>query len=137
MKEAFFIDSSFFFALVDKSNQSHPRVKKLYQQLAPSCLTTNYVFAETLSLITKRLGKHVGVVFAKGIQASRQIELIAVGRRQEQQALEMYKRYQDKDFDYIDAMSFVLCREFAIQRVLTFDHHFIQMGFECLPGGDE
>ncbi len=83
--------------------------------------------------MTKRLGKQVGVVFAKGLQSSQQIDVVSAEPKHEKQALEMYEHYQDKDFDYIDAISFVLCKALSIKRVLTFDHHFIQMGFVCLP----
>lgn len=83
--------------------------------------------------MTKRLGKQVGVVFAKGLQSSEQIDIVSAEPKHEKQAFEMYERYQDKDFDYIDALSFVLCKEFSIKKVLTFDRHFTQMGFVCLP----
>lgn len=132
MTETFFIDSSFFFALVDKRNQVHPQVKKLIQKLPPSHVTSNYIFAESLSLITKRLGKDIGILFAKGLKTSATIDVVSLETSQEQKALETYTKYRDKDFDYIDATSFVLCQELGIQKVLTFDHHFAQMGFVCV-----
>jgi predicted nucleic acid-binding protein len=129
VKERFFIDSSFFFSLVDQKNLAHEQSKELLQKLPPFYITSNYVFAETLSLITKRLGKQTGVLFARSLQSSQQIDLIVADSKQEKQALEMYEKYDDKDFDYIDAISFILCKAFSIRRVLTFDHHFAQMGF--------
>ncbi len=40
---------------------------------------------------------------------------------------------RDKDFDLIDASSFVICKKRAIQCVATLDSHFKQMGFITVP----
>ena len=132
MKEKYFIDSSFFFALVDKRNLAHETSKELFQKLPSAYITSNYIFAESLSLMTKRLGKEVGILFAKSLQSSGQIDIISADAKQEHRALKMYEEYLDKDFDYIDSVSFTVCKDFSIRKVLTFDHHFTQMGFTCL-----
>lgn len=91
------------------------------------------VIAETISLITKCIGKHAGIQFAETIEGSRIIQIVYADELLTKAALKLYKKYTDKDFDLIDATSFVLCKERKIKQVLTLDRHFSQMGFETLP----
>jgi hypothetical protein len=48
------------------------------------------------------------------------------------QALKVYKDYQDKAWGLIDCVSFVVMLEKGITQVLTFDKHFSQAGFQRL-----
>ncbi len=99
----------------------------------PPLLTSNLVISETVSLITKRIGKHAGIQFATSLEDSRIIQIIYVDESLTRTALKLFRKYADKDFDLIDATSFVLCKERKIKQVLTLDKHFAQIGFETLP----
>ncbi|WP_231599244.1 type II toxin-antitoxin system VapC family toxin [Crocosphaera watsonii] len=47
-------------------------------------------------------------------------------------AIELYKKYQDKQWGLVDCVSFVVMEENNINKALTFDKHFIQAGFQAL-----
>jgi predicted nucleic acid-binding protein len=45
------------------------------------------------------------------------------------EALDLYHRYQDKDWTLTDSTSFLIMRERGITEALTADRHFEQPGF--------
>lgn len=128
-----FIDSSVLFLFAGPSSTQRKYIHDYLLQEHPPLITTNIVVAETLSLITKRINKHTGIQFLEIIEKSQILKIIYANETLTQTALRLYRKYTDKDFDLIDATSFVLCKERKIKQVLTLDKHFSQMGFEMLP----
>ncbi|EKD42485.1 MAG: nucleic acid-binding protein contains PIN protein [uncultured bacterium] len=133
MKPQWFIDSSALFAWMDASSREGKKIESLLGPMDHSLITTNLVFAETISLITKRVSKLAGVQAGQSIFASKLVHLSYLDLKTQQEAWKMYVKYKDKDFDFIDATSFVFCQQNKIKEVLTLDHHFTQMGFKILP----
>lgn len=131
--EQCFIDSSAFFALADQSSKSGEKIKSFLLENQLSLLTTNFILAETISLITKRIGKHEALKTGEKILSSHTIGLSYVDEASQKEAWNMFKHYKDKDFDLIDATSFVFCRKQKIKEVITLDYHFAQMGFKVIP----
>ena len=91
------------------------------------------VFAETISLLTKRVGKHKGIEMGERILESDIIRLVYLDEGIQRDAWQLCKKYKDKDFDFIDAASFVFCQKQGIKEALTLDRHFSQMGFKVYP----
>jgi predicted nucleic acid-binding protein len=46
--------------------------------------------------------------------------------------LQLHRERQDKDWSLTDCISFIVTRRREIQHALTYDHHFVQAGFEAL-----
>lgn len=133
MKSHIFVDSSAFFAWMDSSSPEGSAIETILLTQKYSLATTNLIFAETLSLITKRIGKRMAVQVGQSILASDLIRLVYLDQKTQQEAWKMFLKYKDKDFDFIDATSFTFCHQNKIKEVLTLDHHFSQMGFRKLP----
>lgn len=49
-------------------------------------------------------------------------------RQDEEWAKEILFRYEDRNFSFADAVSFVVMERLGIQYAFTFDHHFVQDG---------
>ena len=43
--------------------------------------------------------------------------------------IDIFERYDDKDFSFTDCVSFVVMQENGIKEAFAFDEHFNQMGF--------
>lgn len=128
-----FIDSSAIFVMGDRSSEEGEEIEKFLLARRTPLVTTNFILAETLSLVTKRIGKAKGIEVGEKVLASGIIRLVYLEESLQREAWEFYKKYRDKDFDFIDATSFVYCQQRGIKEVMTLDHHFTQMGFTIFP----
>ncbi len=133
MSQELFLDSSALFAFVDRDQKSGATVVSYLKEIRRPLITTNLIFAESLSLITKRLGKKVGIETGLTLRKSEFARVITLDEAIRDEAWALYQKYQDKDFDFIDATSFIFCRRRKINEVLTLDRHFQQMGFVVVP----
>jgi len=54
-----FVDTSAFYALLDRDDRNHQKAKKKWAEIleaTPALVTSNYVLVETLALLQSRLG---------------------------------------------------------------------------------
>ena len=65
VKDAIFVDTSAWYATVDKSDRDHRAAVAKIQNLDRPLLTSNYIFDETLTLIKTRLGSSLAVQFGE------------------------------------------------------------------------
>ncbi len=128
-----FVDTSAFYALADKKDPAHSRALHFLEQNDLPLLTTNYIFAESLSLLTKRLGKAIALQFGSGLKASELIRLFYLSPDYEEAAWKEFLKYRDKDFDFIDSTCFAVMEKQGIETAFSFDRHFAQRGFQILP----
>ena len=132
MKQVF-ADTSAFYALVDKKDPAHARALDFFEVNEFPLLTTNYVFAESMSLITKRLGKATAIRFGESLRASELIRIFHLTPEYEDAAWKEFLRYRDKEFDFVDSTGFALMSKQDIDTAFSFDRHFAQRGFRLVP----
>lgn len=93
--------------------------------------TSNFVLAETHGLLLRRANRALALaVIQRIIRGTISIERISPA--EEQQAVEIIARYDDKDFSYTDTTSFAVMERLGIDTAFTFDRHFAQYGFRTL-----
>src|SRR4051812_40970194 len=105
---AAFLDSSAFYALADPQDANNAAAKRIAQRLHAErwrLITTNFIRAEAHALLLNRLGHRVADRFLQETSAT---TLIRVTEADEERALALIARYQDKDFTLTDATSFVV-----------------------------
>ena len=132
-----FIDTGAFLALEDESDQYHEAALQFREQVLRKgryeMITTSYILDETLTLIRFRISIKASIDFSKKIRKSRVVKIVQVSWEIEEKALDIFERYDDKDFSFTDCISFVVMREMGIKEVFAFDQHFSQMGFVQKP----
>lgn len=128
-----FIDSGAFYALTDARDPEYKIAKKFYQEYRGTFLTTAFVFAETMSLLTKRLGKQVAVQVGEGIRQSPRFRIDEIDFQVREQAWQLFSSRKDKKYDLIDCLSFAVMESFGIDQAFGFDRHFVQHGFKLMP----
>lgn len=131
-----FVDTSAFYALADKSDSNHKKAATFQNSLLKAktpLLTTNYVISETYTLIRTRLGHAAAVRVIEGIKESDLVEIVHVPIGLEEEAWDILKSQADKDYSYVDAVSFVVMGSRKLSDAFTFDEHFQQYGFEGRP----
>ena len=137
MLSRIFIDTGAFLALEDESDQYHEEALKFREQVLRKkryeMITTSYTLDETLTLIRFRIGIKASIDFSKKIRKSKVVKIVRVSREIEAKALDIFERYEDKDFSFTDCVSFVVMWEMGIKEAFAFDEHFNQMGFIRKP----
>jgi hypothetical protein len=96
-------------------------------------VTTDYVVAETLTLLRFRLGLDAAQNWWHSIANSKRVQRELIDEQRAERAREIFFRYRDKNFSFTDCTSFAVMRELRLRAALTTDRHFRQAGFDLLP----
>lgn len=125
-----FIDTSAFYALLDRDDIHHPRAKKTWTELLKAVhtlVTSNYVLVETSALLQNRLGIEAIRAFHDDILPLINIEFVASGTHQSGVAVLLSA--SRRDLSLVDCVSFEVMRTSGINTVFAFDKHFKEQGF--------
>ncbi len=129
-----FVDSSGFLPLISARDSLHEEASAIWQRLIEerwSAYTTNFVVAEAHALILRRLGHYHATSFLREMATS-STTIVRATSEDEQQARELLDRYDDHDFSYTDALSFVVMGRLGLGSAFAFDHHFEEYGLTIL-----
>ena len=131
-----FVDTGAWYALADSSDQYHDEAVKIYPKLLGNyhpLKTTNLIVAETHILIRRCIGYQAAIAFLENIASSPRVVKIYSDRMFEDRAESILWQYQDQDFSYTDAVSFVVMKQYGITEAFSFDKHFVTAGFTLIP----
>jgi len=126
-----FVDTSGIVAALNTKDKYHKEARAVFQRLATERCTlvvTNYIRAETHALLLARADRTLALRFLE--ESSWAIEWVEP--RDEKRAVDILRRFQDKDFSLTDATSFVVMERLEIKEAVSFDRHFAQYGLKTL-----
>lgn len=129
-----FIDTSGFIAVLDKDDASHTAAAKTWVDILTSeetLVTTNYVLVETSALVQNRLGMKAIKLFQEDIVPALRIEWI--DQTAHYAAMGIILAAERKKLSLVDCVSFETMRLLGVTTAFTFDKHFKEQGFVCLP----
>jgi uncharacterized protein len=107
--------------------------------LADFVVTTNHVVAETVTLLRRGAGHDPRARHDLAVRVGRQLFAEVFGQvhhatvDDEHSALAYLARHQDKDYSFVDCLSFVIMDRLAIREALAVDGDFAHR-FVALPG---
>ena len=129
------IDTSALHALNYARDNNHARAVTYFKSLAGRVkpILTEYVFVETMNLTKARLGPEYAIAFGRQLKASQTFYQLILTDLDKQAAWEIFEKYEDKPWSYVDCSLLAVARRLEIKRVFAFDHHFQQMGLEVVP----
>ena len=139
MRRVFF-DTSAYVALVDTRDQFHADAVRLAERVIAdrlSRVTTNYVLAEAHTLIHRKCSHAVAVKFGEGIRrdvVAGNLNIVYADTVLDDAAWEIFKKYADQDFSFVDCASFAWLRQHPECEVFAFDEDFTWMGFTPFQG---
>ena len=129
-----FIDTSAFYALLDRDDENHRKAKNAWVDLLKNentLITSNYVLVETFALLQHRLGIEAVRGFQNDILPLVNIEfVISELHRSGVSALLSASR---RNLSLVDCVSFEMMRTLEIKTAIAFDPHFKEQGFNMLP----
>lgn len=129
-----FLDTSAFFAVLDKDDNNHRKARKIWVDLVNSeniLLTSNYVLIECFALIQNRLGVEAIRGFQEDLLPLIGIEW--VGEMAHRSAVSAFLAASRRRLSLVDCVSFEIMRYLGIKTAFAFDPHFEEQGFELIP----
>ena len=130
-----FVDTSAFFALADETDKDYQEAKKLSDKISREKLEiviSGHILSETLTLVRRRMGFQKALLIGNKLFNSKITTLIIADEKILNNAWGVFQKYSDKDFSFVDCISFVIMNEEGIDTAFTFDRHFEQIGFKIL-----
>lgn len=128
-----FVDTSGLYALLVATDSFHQRAREAFATLRREdarLVTTSCVLVETYALIQRRVG--LAAVEALRRAFAPLLDVVWVDVSTHENALDEVDRLSDMAVSLVDAVSFIVMRERAIQRAFAFDAHFVESGFELV-----
>lgn len=126
-----FVDTSFLFPLFSQRDPDHARVRAALdayrgQRARDLFLTTNHVVAETITLIrTTPPRSHAAAVRAGERLYEESFSRVYWSPADDERAAFAYfEQYADKEYSFVDCLSFVVMEKLGIREALALDSDF-------------
>lgn len=129
-----FVDTGAWYALVDSDDSDHRAAAAFLVANTIPLITTNFVFSETVTLIRYRLGHEAARSFGQKLKESSFVRVVGVSPADEDRAWEIFTKYGDQDFSFVDCTSFAVMERMKLSTAFAFDRHFSVMKFAVVPG---
>lgn len=128
-----FIDTSAFYALLDRDDENHRKAKNAWALLLRNenvLLTSNYVLVETFALIQHRLS----IEAVRGLQNNilPLVNVEFVSAELHRSGVSAILSASRRNLSLVDCVNFEMMRTLEIRSVLAFDPHFKEQGFHVL-----
>jgi len=127
-----FLDTSAFFALLDRDDANHRKAKGLWSNLIDTedytLITTNYVVVESFALIQHRLGLEAARGFYEDMLPLINIEWVDADTHRA--GVSAFLSASRRRLSLDDCISFEVMRTSGIRTVFAFDPHFSEQGFK-------
>jgi len=131
-----FIDSSAFYLIINKSERLHKIAKKTFNKIILDndiLVTSDYIIDETLTLVSRKWGKYYAIEFWDSIKNSDILKVMKLSERQFYKTIDLFRKYKDHNFSFTDYSCFIIMNDLKINKVFTFDKHFLNFGIDCYP----
>jgi predicted nucleic acid-binding protein len=135
MARSVFVDTSGWYALIDRRDASHRATRDAVQRLVREgarLVTTDYVIDESCTLMRARAGSDAALRLLDLLDGTVAVDIEWIGPDRFDRAKALFRKYRDHAFSFTDCTSFAVMRERRMKEVITGDDHFRIMGFQRL-----
>lgn len=129
-----FVDTSAFLSILDADDKNHRKAKVSWIDLISSeasFFCNNYILVETFALVQHRLGMSAVRTFNDDILPLIIIDWI--DETEHKAGINALLVASKKKLSMVDCVSFETMRRLDIRFAFTFDMHFKEQGFQCIP----
>lgn len=133
MSDPLFVDTSAWFALVNRGDPDHALARETLESFRGRLVTSNFIFDETVTLCLYRLGHPAAVQVGTTLADPGAVDLLRTTPEDERAAWELFSSRADKRYSFTDCTSFVMMKRMGLRRVAAFDEDFRREGFETAP----
>jgi len=134
-----FVDTGAWVAIEDSRDDNHDKALQYKIEISGSyiLITSDFVLDETYTLLLLNVGHGRTLTFRGAIQTLARagiLQVADISPSLNDAAWNIFERFNtDKQWSFTDCTSYALMKQFGIDEVFAFDHHFEQMGFIRKP----
>ena len=136
-----FADTGAWYALAVADNINHAPAVAFLEAISSGefgkMITTDYVLAETYTLLRIRKGTELAARFAGSVAQSSNVKTLRIGENDFSLALEKLLRFKDRMLSFADCSSSVAMDALGITDVFAFDSDFRTLGYKLHPERQE
>ena len=132
--EPIYVDTSAFYALLDRADKYHGPARTLWPELLKddiALVTSNYTVSETVTVLQYRIGFDAAKLWCRDVLRVMDVYWVDEAIHQKAHAVWMNLGY--RRFSLVDCVSFVIMHQKHIEKVFGFKASYIEQGFELLP----
>jgi predicted nucleic acid-binding protein len=136
MARSVFVDTSGWYALIDRRDAGHGETAALVRRLVTAgarLVSTDYVLDEACTLAKARSGSTAALRLLDLVDRTTAVDVEWIGPERFDRARTLFRKHHDQAFSFTDCTSFAVMRERRIAEAITTDSHFLVAGFRPLP----
>lgn len=129
-----FVDTNVFVALSDERDSTHGKAISLKDKLkikAVKLFTSSDVIGETLTVMSKKLGKKKAVDFFNKFK-DYGIKEIFISEDIHKEARKFFAGVKSKNVSFIDCSSAIVMKKYKIEAIFSFDEDFKILGVKLI-----
>ncbi|MDQ3815904.1 MAG: PIN domain-containing protein [Armatimonadota bacterium] len=123
-----FVDTSAWFASSVTRDTNYAIASQWLRENTEPLITTDYVVAETLTLLKARGQAPVALSLGQQFFAGTLGRIYYLTKADLLLAWQTFRQFDDKEWSFADCTSKVVIEKLQLTQALTFDHHFHQFG---------
>ncbi len=136
-----FVDTSAWYALAVADDVSHAPAIGFFKVISSGefgkMITTDYILAETYTLLRIKKGTELVARFAESVASSSNVKTLWISEGDFSLSLEKLLKYNDKMLSFVDCSSSVAMDALGITDVFAFDSDFKTLGYTLHPEPQE
>jgi predicted nucleic acid-binding protein len=132
--EKIYVDSSAFYALLDRADTYHQPARTAWPALLQddvAMVTTNYVVSETMTVLQFRIGFEAADLWRRDILGV--LDMYWVDKVLHRQACDLWMNLGRRRYSLVDCVSFVAMRQNRIEKAFAFKTNYLAQGIELFP----
>jgi uncharacterized protein len=128
------IDTAAAIALLDPTERFHKDATTCFQHSDVAWASLNVTGHEAYTRARYKGADPSGAVEHYELLRGYGVTVLAFESGDESSAIAILRKYSDQSLSFHDALCAAVMTRLGIYRVFTFDHHFLTLGFELIPG---
>ena len=130
-----FVDADAFVALAREDDTNHPRALQILNYLSQhsaNLITSNYVFAETVTVISQRVSHQAALSFIKETSSPASPLIVQwIDLETEKRAIHIFAKQTSKNVSFVDCTNMAILQQKRITHIFSFDKVYQKNGY-CL-----
>lgn len=128
-----FVDTNVFVTLRDTTDSTHKKAVEFYKLLKKTdykFYTSSDIIAESLTVISKKVGKKSAIDFLDELEGV--IKEIFIDEKLHKETRRFFAKVKSKNISFIDCSSVIAMKRSKIEVIFSFDEHFRNLGVSLL-----